>query len=139
MSAQLFNLFFTQGDTPSKTIDLVDWPTSLDGYQASAQIRKSERERDILIATIGTQILTGQKKIVLTVPTGIPANCRPSQITQDLRAELPGGGLKVERMELKDLPVRPYFWDFQIVSPGGVITTLLYGSAIVMSEATSNA
>jgi hypothetical protein len=139
MFPQTYNLIWVQGDTGArKTVTLVNWPTtSIEGAIIKAQLKRTERQQLTVVADIPCTILSPtDRRILLTLPGNVPPTHRPSQITPDLRASKSGGTV-IEFLPRDEIPGRPYFWDLQIDTGGGVVT-YLQGCAIVLSEATNN-
>jgi hypothetical protein len=137
----LYNLIYKEGDTPTFTIDAADLAVpNLNGWQALAQIRKTEDKNDF-IGTITCLIVPNTKLIEIYPPGDIPFTHHPSEIPQTLRKPGKDGFAKIHRMERGSIPgkKKPYFWDLQLKTPADDINTFIEGAVIVLREATLNA
>ena len=91
--AIIANLFIDQGTDFSVTVDVTDTDGSvldLDGYTASAQIRKTYTSSNVS-ATFGTSIAAVSGQVTLSLSDTVTAGLSPGRYVYDLNIESSGG------------------------------------------------
>jgi len=91
--AIIANLFIDQGTDFSVTVDVTDTDGSvldLDGYSASAQIRKTYTSSSVS-ATFGTSISASNGQVTLTLSDTVTAGLSAGRYVYDLNIESSGG------------------------------------------------
>lgn len=91
--AIIANLFIDQGTDFSVTVDVTDTDGSvldLDGYTASAQIRKTYSSSSVS-ATFGTSISASNGQVTLTLSDTVTAGLSAGRYVYDLNIESSGG------------------------------------------------
>lgn len=91
--AIIANLFIDQGTDFSVTVDVTDTDGSvldLDGYTASAQIRKTYTSSSVS-ATFGTSISAAAGQVTLTLSDTVTAGLSAGRYVYDLNIESSGG------------------------------------------------
>lgn len=91
--AIIANLFIDQGTDFSVTVDVTDTDGSvldLDGYSASAQIRKTYASSSVS-ATFGTSISASNGQVTLTLSDTVTAGLSAGRYVYDLNIESSGG------------------------------------------------
>lgn len=91
--AIIANLFIDQGTDFSVTVDVTDTDGSvldLDGYTASAQIRKTYTSSSVS-ATFGTSISANAGQVTLTLSDTVTAGLSAGRYVYDLNIESSGG------------------------------------------------
>ena len=91
--AIIANLFIDQGTDFSVTVDVTDTDGSvlnLDGYTASAQIRKTYTSSSVS-ATFGTSISASAGQVTLTLSDTVTAGLSAGRYVYDLNIESSGG------------------------------------------------
>ena len=91
--AIIANLFIDQGTDFSVTVDVTDTDGSvlnLDGYSASAQIRKTYTSSSVS-ATFGTSISANAGQVTLTLSDTVTAGLSAGRYVYDLNIESSGG------------------------------------------------
>lgn len=113
--APIYNLTIDQGATFVRTFTWTDAagdPIDVTGYSAEFQVRESTRSPDVVLSasTAGSTISVsgGDGEFTITIPAS----------------------------STRSVPEGSYVYDVEITSPGGVVTRLVQGAAIVSGEVT---
>ena len=111
------DLCWYRGDTQTIVVTYTDsagGPVDITGYTAKSQIRAKPGDTDPALVEI-----TEQDSITLDGPAG--------QLTLVFSSQNTGPDLDAQRKAS---------WDLQITSPGGVVTTLVYGNIEFITDVT---